>query len=108
MRTRTSATMEREEMRVVARGDKPCRARRVAKKNASIMAASRPTGFERQFWPFAGSVVLIWVLLRVFDFTLLPLAHRARGAGSALKIKDSDCRTGVDLVVWEYGQTVAG
>jgi hypothetical protein len=28
--------------------------------------------------------------------------------GSALKIKDSGCRAGVDVVAWDDGQTVAG
>jgi putative transposase len=33
--------------------------------------------------------------------------HRGRMA-SALKIQDSGCGTGVDLVAWAHGQTVAG
>jgi hypothetical protein len=32
----------------------------------------------------------------------------AGGMGSSLKIQDSGCRTGVDRVGWDHGQTVAG
>jgi hypothetical protein len=35
-------------------------------------------------------------------------SFEAGGMGSALKIQDSGCRTGVGLVGWDHGQTVAG
>jgi hypothetical protein len=68
--------MEREGMRVVAHGAKWCRPQPVGRKTAPIAAASGPSVFEQRFWFFADGVVFLWVCLRVFDFTLLPPAHK--------------------------------
>ncbi len=77
-------------MRVVARGEKWCRPQPVGNKSAPIPAERGPNVFEKRFWLVAGGVVLLWVCLRVFDFTLLPPAYkgplitRATGGGSHL------------------------
>jgi hypothetical protein len=64
MRRRTCATAEREGIRVVTRGEKWCRPQSVGKNTATIAMESPPSVFERHFGPFAGGVVLVWVLLR--------------------------------------------
>jgi 4-amino-4-deoxy-L-arabinose transferase-like glycosyltransferase len=75
MRTRTCATMEREGMRVMAHGEKWCRPQPDSKKSVHIVAENGPSVFERRFWLFGCGVVLLWVFLRVFDFTLFPPAY---------------------------------
>jgi hypothetical protein len=62
-------------MRVVAHGEKWCDPQPVRKKSASLAPASGPNMFEKRFWSFACGVVLLWIFLRVFDFTLLPPAY---------------------------------
>jgi hypothetical protein len=54
---------------------KRCRPRSVAKNSAPVVAEDRPSVFERHFGLFACGVVLIWVLTRVFDFTLILPAY---------------------------------
>jgi hypothetical protein len=91
MRTRTCPTAEREGIRVVPRGQKWCRPQPVGKNTAPLGAENRPSVFERHFGPFASGVVLVWVFIRVFDFTLIPPARLAR------KIPGRPCVPGMIL-----------
>jgi hypothetical protein len=67
--------MEREGMRVVAQGAKWCRSRPITRKSVRVAAENGPSVFEKRFWLFGCGVVLLWVFLRLFDFTLLPPAY---------------------------------
>jgi hypothetical protein len=67
--------MEREGMRVVAHGEKWCRPQPDSRKSVHVAAENGPSVFERRFWLFACGAVVLWICLRVFDFTLLPPAY---------------------------------
>ena len=55
---------------------------RVLKNNTPIKADKRPGLCEGHFWILAFGVVLISVLTRLFDFSLMPLSPASAGANS--------------------------
>ena len=44
--------------------------------NSSAEADKRPGLYERRFRIFASGVICIWILTRVFDFSLMPPSYR--------------------------------
>ena len=71
----TGATVPPAGIRVVAHGAKWCRSQPAGKKAIPVAPGSASSVFEEHFGLFACGVVLVWVFLRVFDFTLLPPAY---------------------------------
>ena len=76
MNASTHRVVEREERHVAVDTRKPDRPRRVGKESAPAAAGDRPSVFEKHFGLFARGVVLIWVFIRTFDFSLLPPAYK--------------------------------
>jgi 4-amino-4-deoxy-L-arabinose transferase-like glycosyltransferase len=75
MRTGTCRTGEQKGIRLVAHHDESRRPQRDSQKTVRSVAQDRRSVFDGRFGLFACGVVLLWVFLRVFDFTLVPLAY---------------------------------
>ncbi len=72
----TRRVVEGKEPRAARDSGRAGHKRPVGRDNAAVAPEDGPNLFERRFWPFACGVVLIWVLVRVFDFTLLPPTYK--------------------------------
>jgi len=76
MNASTHRVVEREERHVAVSARKRDRPRRVGKNIVSSAAGNETSAFERHFRPLTCGVVLLWVCIRVFDYTLLPPAYK--------------------------------
>jgi 4-amino-4-deoxy-L-arabinose transferase-like glycosyltransferase len=76
MNASTHRVVEREGRHVAVNTRKPDRLRLVGKKIVSSAAGNETSAFERHFRLLTCGVILLWVCIRVFDFTLLPPAYK--------------------------------
>ena len=59
---------------------------KVVIEQLSVKADNKPGLYERHFWIFACCVILIWIITRVFDFSLMPQSPASAGASSPLRM----------------------
>jgi len=76
MNASTHRVVEREERHVAVNMRKLDRPRWVSKKSVSSAAGNETSVFDRHFRLLTCGVILLWVFIRVFDFTLLPPAYK--------------------------------